>query len=220
MIHHARAVGRTAKRCLVIGDMPFGSYQESTEQAMASAVRFIKEAGAHAVKIEGVWLETVTALDRAGIPVMGHLGLTPQSIHKFGGYKVQGRTTEAAERLVEAARELEDAGCFSLVLEGVPGEVAAVITAEVGIPTIGIGAGPDCDGQVLVVHDLLGITPPPRPRFVASYAELEKDAIWALSQWASDVRARKVPKEDQSYRLTAEAAAEWRERSENTNGSR
>ncbi len=211
MIHHALAVTRTARRCLVIGDMPFGSYQSGATAAVAAGARFLKEAGVHAVKLEGCWPEQVRALDHAGIPVMGHLGLTPQSVHRFGGYRVQGRTVEAAEALVAAARELEAAGCFSVVLEGVPAEVAAAVTAEVRIPTIGIGAGLGCDGQVLVIHDLLGISPPPRPRFVAPYAELGEAAVAAAARWAADVRARRVPTAEQSYALPAEAAAAWRE---------
>lgn len=210
MIHHARAVTRTARRCLVVGDLPFGSYQPGVGVAVASAARYLKEGGVHAVKLEGCWPEQVRALVHAGIPVMGHLGLTPQSVHQLGGYRVQGRTAEDAQALVEAAVELERAGCFSMVLEGIPSEVAAAVTAAVGVPTIGIGAGVGCDGQVLVVHDLLGITPPPRPRFVAPYAELGEAAVAAAARWAADVRARRVPTPEQSYALPAAAAARWR----------
>ncbi len=210
MVHHARAVMRSSSRCLVIGDLPFGAYQESVEATVAAGVRYLKEAGVHAVKLEGAWPDRVEALVRAGIPVMGHVGLTPQSVNSFGGYRVQGRTVAAGRALVEQAVQLERAGCFSLVLEGVPAEVAAEITRSVGIPTIGIGAGPECDGQVLVVHDLLGMTPPPRPRFVTPYATLGEAAVSAIARWADDVRAGRVPTPEQSYHLKPDAAGEWR----------
>ncbi|MCG6964419.1 MAG: 3-methyl-2-oxobutanoate hydroxymethyltransferase [Acidobacteria bacterium] len=212
MLHHARAVMRASRRCLVVGDLPFGSYQTSVEQAVESGVRFLREAGVHAVKLEGLWPERVEALVRSGIPVMGHLGLTPQSVHSFGGYRVQGREVEDARALVAAARELEAAGCFSIVLEGVPAEVGEAVTAEVRIPTIGIGAGVGCDGQVLVVHDLLGLSQPPRPRFVAPYARLGDAAVTAISRWADDVRGRRVPTGEQSYHFKPRAAAAWRRR--------
>jgi len=211
MLHHARVVARTARRCLVVGDLPFGSYQVDVAQAVASSVRYVKEAGVQAVKLEGLWPDRVRALVKTGIPVMGHLGLTPQSVNRFGGYRVQGRTLEDAEALLAAARELEAAGCFSLVLEGVPAEVGAVVTRAVGIPTIGIGAGVGCDGQVLVVHDLLGLSEPPHPRFVAPYAELGAGAVEALSRWADDVRQRRVPTPEQSYALPGALAASWRQ---------
>ncbi len=211
MISHARAVVRSSTAALVVGDLPFGSYQESVEQTVASAVRYVKEAGVQAVKLEGCWPERVRALVQAGIPVMGHLGLTPQSVHAFGGYRVQGRTPAAVRGLLAAAAELEAAGCFSLVLEGVPSEVAAAVTRRVGIPTIGIGAGPHCDGQVLVIHDLLGISDPPRPRFVAPYALLGEGAVAAASRWAADVRAGRVPTPEQGYSLPAETAAALRD---------
>ncbi len=210
MIHHARAVMRVSERCLVVGDLPFGSYQVGVEEAVRSGIRFLKEAGVHAVKLEGRWPDRVEALVRSGIPVMGHLGLTPQSVNQLGGYRVQGRTVEDARQLLAAARELEAAGCFALVLEGVPAEVAAEVTRTVGIPTIGIGAGVDCDGQVLVVHDLLGMSPPPRPRFVAPYARLGDGAVTAISRWAADVRARRVPTPEQSYHLKERDAGTWR----------
>ncbi|MCP4901428.1 MAG: 3-methyl-2-oxobutanoate hydroxymethyltransferase [bacterium] len=214
MLHHARAVSRTARRALLVGDLPFGSYQGSAEQAVASATRFVKESGMHAVKLEGLWPETVRALTRAGIPVMGHLGLTPQSFHQFGGYRVQGRTIEAAKKLVAAARELQEAGCFSIVLEGIPAEVASVVTKALAIPTIGIGAGVDCDGQVLVVHDLLGMSEGPLPRFVAGYADIEKEAIASVAAWAADVRSGNVPTDKQSYHLKREDVQEWRKETE------
>jgi 3-methyl-2-oxobutanoate hydroxymethyltransferase len=210
MLHHAKAVCRTAKRCLVVGDLPFGTYQTSADETVAAGIRFLKEAGVQAVKLEGRWPDRVERLVKAGIPVMGHLGLTPQSVHAMGGYRVQGRSFDAARDLLEAARELEQAGCFSLVLEGVPAEVASVITARVSIPTIGIGAGPDCDGQVLVAHDLLGITPPPLPRFVAPYASLGDDAVAAIRNWSEDVRLGKTPTAEQSYHLAPETAELWR----------
>jgi 3-methyl-2-oxobutanoate hydroxymethyltransferase len=211
MLHHARAVTRTARRCLVVGDLPFGSYQVSVGQAVESAVRFVKEAGVQAVKLEGHLPDQVRAVVQAGIPVMGHLGLTPQSVHRMGGYLVQGRTVDEALSLLAAARDLEAAGCFALVLEGVPAEVAARITDAVAIPTIGIGAGADCDGQVLVIHDLLGITPPPRPRFVAAHAELGEAAVDAASRWAQAVRSRELPAAEQSYGLSRDEAERWQQ---------
>jgi 3-methyl-2-oxobutanoate hydroxymethyltransferase len=211
MLHHARAVGRTARRCLVVGDMPFGSYQASVDDAVRSGVRFLQEGSVHAVKLEGAWPDHARALVRAGVPVMGHLGLTPQSVHRFGGYRVQGRRLEEGRSLVEQARRLEEAGCFSLVLEGIPAPVAATVTRVVGIPTIGIGAGVGCDGQVLVVHDLLGISPPPHPRFVSPYAQLGATAVEAIGRWIEDVRTGRVPTEEQSYGLGEETLARWRE---------
>src|ERR1700694_2038002 len=167
MLHHARAVARGAPDLLLVGDMPFGAYHESCEQTVANAAELLK-AGMHAVKLEGGgWVtQRVARLTESGIPVMGHLGLTPQSVNAFGGHRVQGRSTEARQRLLEDAQALEAAGAFSLVLEGIPRSLAAEVTAAVSIPTIGIGAGPDCDGQVLVIYDLLGITRGPMPKFV------------------------------------------------------
>ncbi len=212
MLHHARAVTRTARRCLVVGDLPFGSYQASVADAVAAGVRFVKDGGVHAVKLEGVWPDRIGALVEAGVPVMGHLGLTPQSVHRFGGYRVQGRRVADADALVGGARRLEEAGCFSIVLEGIPAEVAAAVTEAVGVPTIGIGAGVHCDGQVLVLHDVLGISPEPLPRFVARYADLGDAAVAALRRWADDVRAGQVPTPEQSYHLGADEAARWRDR--------
>ncbi len=209
MLHHAKAVTRTADRCLVVGDLPFGTYQAGTTAALAAAVRFVKEGGVHAVKLEGLWPETIRSLVRAGIPVMGHLGLTPQSVHRFGGYRVQAKTVEDARSLLQAARQLQEAGCFSMVLEGVPAEVAAVISDRINIPTIGIGAGVGCDGQVLVIHDLLGISPPPLPRFVVPYTELGETAVAAAQRWAEEVRTGMVPTAEQSYSLCSETAADW-----------
>jgi len=210
MLHHARAVMRASSKSLVVGDLPFGAYQTSVEATVEAGIRYLKEAGVHAVKLEGAWPDRVEALVQAGIPVMGHLGLTPQSVNRFGGYRVQGKTVESGRALIAAARDLELAGCFSLVLEGVPAEVTAEITRAVGIPTIGIGAGPDCDGQVLVIHDLLGVTPPPYPRFVVPYAELGQAAERAIGSWAADVRARRVPTAEQSYHLKPDVARDWR----------
>jgi len=212
MLHHARAVTRTASRCLVVGDLPFGSYQPSVEEAVRSGIRFVKEAGVQAVKLEGPWPDRVRALTASGVPVMGHLGLTPQSVHQFGGYRVQGRRYEDAQEMIAAAVELERAGCFSLVLEGVPAEVASLVTHAVEIPTIGIGAGPDCDGQVLVIHDLLGMTPPPYPKFLAPYASFGDAAVEAATGWAADVRARRVPTPEQSYHVSPEVAELLRDR--------
>jgi 3-methyl-2-oxobutanoate hydroxymethyltransferase len=211
MLHHARAVMRAQSRCLVVGDLPFGTYQDSVAAAVRSGVRYLKEGGVHAVKLEGVWPDRVEALVAAGVPVMGHLGLTPQSVHAFGGYRVQGKTVDAAKAMIAHARELEDAGCFSVVLEGVPAEVAAEVTNAVKMPTIGIGAGPGCDGQVLVIHDLLGMSPPPRPRFVSPYALLGEAAEAAIAHWARDVRDGHVSTAAQSYHLNEDAARRWRQ---------
>jgi 3-methyl-2-oxobutanoate hydroxymethyltransferase len=211
MIHHARAVTRTTSRPLVVGDLPFGAYQTGVEDTVRAGIRYLKEARVQAVKLEGRWPDRVEALSRAGIPVMGHLGLTPQSVHAFGGYKVQGRTFERARELVAAAQELELAGCFAIVLEGIPAQVASVVTNTISIPTIGIGAGPDCDGQVLVVHDLVGMSPPPLPRFVETYAHLGDRAVEAVGRWAEDVRQGAYPAPQHTYQLNPETAALWAE---------
>ena len=199
MLHHVRAVRRGIQRALLVADMPYGSFHLGARQAVENALRFIKEAGAQAVKIEGSRAEIVSSLVDAEIPVMAHLGLTPQSVHKFGGFKVQGRGDVARDMLIEAASELEAAGAFSLVLECVPAELAAEITDAIAIPTIGIGAGPHCDGQVLVIHDLLGLQDRISPKFVRRYAELGDDARAALRQFASDVREGRFPSLDESY---------------------
>jgi 3-methyl-2-oxobutanoate hydroxymethyltransferase len=200
MLHHARAVVRGAPDQLLIGDMPFGSYHESDEQAVGNAARFIK-AGMHAVKVEGGgWVTAVVArLVERGIPVMGHLGLTPQFVNAFGGFKVQGRTAEARERILADARALEAAGAFSLVLEGIPRDLAAAVTAAVSIPTIGIGAGPDCDGQVLVVYDLLGITRGVMPKFARAYADIGDRIVSAARDFGADVAAGTFPDDAHSY---------------------
>jgi 3-methyl-2-oxobutanoate hydroxymethyltransferase len=206
MIVLTRAVTRGARRPLVIADMPFGSFQVSDEEAVANAVRFVKEAGADAVKVEGAGptLSRVRALVGAGVPVMAHIGLTPQSATMLGGFKAQGRTAVKATQLLEDALALEAAGAFSLVLEAVPAPVAARITEALTIPTIGIGAGVDCDGQVLVWHDLLGLYEGRAPRFVKQYADLATAIREALEAYAADVRERRFPEEQHTYSMPEE----------------
>jgi len=199
MIHHTRAVRRGVKRALLVADMPYGSFHLGTDQAVANAIRFIKEAGAQAVKIEGARAELVAALTAAEVPVMAHLGLTPQSLHRLGGFKVQGRDEAARELILEAAEEVEAAGAFSLVLECVPANLAAEITRRLSIPTIGIGAGSECTGQVLVYHDLLGMEERIAPRFVRRYAELGKLSREAIAHFAEDVREGRFPAPEESY---------------------
>ena len=199
MLHHVKAVKRGVQSSLLVADMPYGSFHLGQERTVAGALRFIKEGGAQAVKIEGRRPEAVAALVEAEIPVMAHLGLTPQSIHKLGGFRVQGRGEGPRRELLEAARELEAAGAFSLVLECVPADLACEVTSELEIPTIGIGAGPDCDGQVLVFHDLLGLEDRLSPRFVRRYAELGQEARRALSTFANDVREGRFPSIEESY---------------------
>lgn len=208
MAHHVAAVGRARPGALVVADMPWLSYHLSSEEAARNAAILIR-AGASAVKLEGgrARVPVVEALVDAQIPVMGHLGLTPQSVHAMGGYKVQGQQVESAARLLDDARSLAGAGCFAIVLEGVPREVARLITAEVPVPTIGIGAGPDCDGQVLVLHDLLGLEDRPLPKFVRRYATVKADSVAAVSAYAADVRARAFPSDAESYHLPEEVAA-------------
>jgi 3-methyl-2-oxobutanoate hydroxymethyltransferase len=198
-----RAVARGAERTLVIGDMPFGSFQVSDEAALANAVRFVKEAGADAVKLEGAGpsLSRVQTIVGAGIPVMGHIGLTPQSATMLGGYKAQGRTAAKAQRLLADARALEAAGCFAVVLEAVPAAVAKRISEALTVPTIGIGAGPDCDGQVLVWHDLLGLSDRKPARFVKRYAEVGDEIKRALEAYAADVRSGTFPAEEHTYSI-------------------
>lgn len=199
MLHHARAVSRGAKSALLVGDMPFLSFQASTEEAIRNAGRFLKEGGMHAVKIEGPRFELAEALAATGIPVMGHLGLTPQSVHAMGGYRVQAKTEEAADRLLAAALQLDKSGIFSLVLEGIPSDVAKRVTESVNVPTIGIGAGPHCDGQVLVINDLLGIGGGPYPKFVKRYANLREDITRAVRAYAAEVESGAFPDSDHSY---------------------
>jgi 3-methyl-2-oxobutanoate hydroxymethyltransferase len=204
-----RAVTRGAKRPLVIADMPFGSFQVSDDAAVANAVRFVKEAGADAVKLEGAGptLSRVQAIVGAGVPVMGHVGLTPQSATMLGGFKAQGRTAAKAERLYEDALALEAAGCFAVVLEAVPAAVAAAVTDALAVPTIGIGAGAACDGQVLVWHDLLGLYDGKAPRFVKRYADLAAEARSALEAYAADVREGRFPEEQHTYAIPEEELA-------------
>jgi 3-methyl-2-oxobutanoate hydroxymethyltransferase len=209
MVMLTRAAVRGAKRPLVVADMPFGSFQISDEEAVRSAVRFVKEAGADAVKVEGAGLivSRVLALVGAGIPVMGHIGLTPQSATMLGGFRAQGRTSARARQLLEDARTLEQAGCFSLVLEAVPAPVAARITEELTVPTIGIGSGRDCDGQVLVYHDLLGLYQGKEPRFVKRYAELATEIRDAIERYAADVRSGAFPGDEHTYSIPDEELA-------------
>jgi 3-methyl-2-oxobutanoate hydroxymethyltransferase len=201
MLHHTRAVRRGVRRALVVADMPFGSYHGSVSEGVANAVRFVKEAGAEAVKIEGARIELVRALTEAEIPVVGHLGLTPQSIHQMGGYRVQGRSADAALQLQADAVALAEAGAGAIVLEGVPREVAARITAALSVPTIGIGAGPECDGQILVFHDLLGLTFAPQAKFVRRYAEIGGVIRSAVESYKVDVEKRRFPSDEESYHL-------------------
>ncbi|MBX6394855.1 MAG: 3-methyl-2-oxobutanoate hydroxymethyltransferase [Alicyclobacillaceae bacterium] len=201
MLHHSRAVRRGIERTLMVVDMPFLSYQVSVEEAVRNAGRLVQEGGADAVKLEGGWpvIDRVQAIVRSGIPVMGHLGLTPQSVHQLGGYKVQGKTPDAAARIVEDAKRLEEAGCFSLVLECVPEGLAARVAQSVSIPVIGIGAGARCDGQVLVIHDLLGWSYRKPPKFVKSYANFAQAAAGAIAQYADDVRHGRFPAAEHTY---------------------
>jgi 3-methyl-2-oxobutanoate hydroxymethyltransferase len=201
-----RAVTRGAKRPIVVADMPFGSFQVSDELALENAVRFVKEAAADAVKLEGAgpMVPRVRAIVGAGIPVMGHIGLTPQSATSLGGFKAQGRTAEKARKLVEDARELEAAGSFAVVLEAVPAAVAAEVTRALTIPTIGIGAGRECDGQVLVWHDLLGLYEGRSPRFVKRYADIGTEIRKALETYADEVRTGRFPEDQHTYSMPEE----------------
>jgi len=222
MIMLTRAVTRGARRPLVVADMPFGSFQISDASALEHAIRFVKEAGADAVKVEGggPTVSRVQALVGAGIPVMGHIGLTPQSATMLGGFKAQGRTAEKARRLVEDALALEAAGCFSLVLEAVPAPVAARVTEHLEIPTIGIGAGAGCDGQVLVYHDLLGLYDGASPRFVKQYADLAAETRRALETYAAEVRSGAFPEERHTYSMPEEELREFERRLEEAVGAR
>jgi 3-methyl-2-oxobutanoate hydroxymethyltransferase len=199
MLHHTRAVRRGVRRALLVADMPYGSFHLGAEQAVGNAIRFVKEAGAQAVKIEGARPEVVAAMVAAEVPVMAHLGLTPQSVHRLGGFKVQGREEAARRAILDAALAVETAGAFSLVLECVPADLAAEITERLAIPTIGIGAGARCCGQVLVYHDLLGLEERIAPRFVRRYAELGRLSREAVEQFAADVRAGRFPAPEESY---------------------
>jgi 3-methyl-2-oxobutanoate hydroxymethyltransferase len=207
MAHHTAAVARAKPNALIVGDLPWMSYHVSPAETVHNAAELIR-AGAQAVKLEGgrKRLPMIEALVDAEIPVMGHLGLTPQSVHAMGGFKVQGREQEAALRLVADAKALAHAGCFAIVLEGVPDQVAGMVTSAVDVPTIGIGAGPQCDGQVLVFHDVLGIEDRMAPKFVRRYAELKADGVGALEAFAADVRSGAFPADDESYHLAGDVA--------------
>jgi 3-methyl-2-oxobutanoate hydroxymethyltransferase len=209
MLHHTRAVRRAVKSALLIADMPYGSYQHDDQEAVKNAVRFMKESGAEAVKLEGGSnrVDLIKRMLDAEIPVMGHIGLTPQSMHKMGGFKVQGKTLSGIEKLMKDAVALNRAGVFSLVLEGMPREVAAEITREIDVPTIGIGAGPDCDGQVLVLHDMLNLTFGSRPKFVRQYADIAEAITQAVYAFKSDVEMGTFPSEEESYHLPRETKA-------------
>lgn len=201
MLHHTRAVTRAARRSMVVGDMPFLSYQASVSDAVYNAGRFLKEADAHAVKLEGG--EEISAMISkivsSGIPVMGHLGVTPQSVHQMGGYNVQGKEAKVAKKMISDAKALEDAGVFSIVLEKIPADLAKRITQIVGVPTIGCGAGPDCDGQVLVTQDLLGMFERFVPKFVKQYATLGSDMRSAIKSYIEEVKTGEFPGEEQSF---------------------
>jgi 3-methyl-2-oxobutanoate hydroxymethyltransferase len=219
MLHHTRAVRRGTRRALVVADMPYGSYHTDTAESLRNAMRFVKEAGAEAVKVEGGErrLELISRLTEAEIPVMGHVGLTPQSLNALGGYRVQGKTADAAEQLIRDARAVEAAGAFAVVLEAVPRELAAQITRELRIPTIGICAGPDCDGQVLVIHDLLGLTFGQTPRFARQYANLGEIMSKAVHEYCEDVRSGTFPSDGESYHA-ARMAMEQKEMPVNSDG--
>jgi 3-methyl-2-oxobutanoate hydroxymethyltransferase len=208
MVYHCAAVARGTKRAHLVGDMPFGSYQASADEAVKNAMRLVAEGGAEAVKLEGgsEYTDVIARIVRAGVPVMGHIGLTPQSVHKMGGYVVQGRGEEKAARLLADARALEKAGCYSLILEAIPAELAAQITRSVSIPTIGIGAGIDCDGQVLVLYDLLGMNPDFSPKFVKKYANLADVIGGAAMRYRDEVRAGGFPGEEHSFSSEKPAA--------------
>jgi 3-methyl-2-oxobutanoate hydroxymethyltransferase len=209
MLILTRAVTRVARRPLVVGDLPFGSYQVSDDEAVASAVRLVKEGGADVVKLEGIGrhLSRVRAIIEAGIPVMGHIGLTPQAATMLGGFRTQGRTAQGARQLYETARALQSAGCFAVVLEAMPAVVATAITQALSIPTIGIGAGAGCDGQVLVWHDLLGLSEPPLPRFVKAYASLGSEIGRALDAYVTDVRRGTFPGGEHTYDMAPDELA-------------
>ncbi|MCB2407415.1 3-methyl-2-oxobutanoate hydroxymethyltransferase [Hymenobacter lucidus] len=201
MIYHAQSVVRAVKRALVVVDMPFGSYQGNSSEALRSAIRIMKESGAHSIKLEGgaEIKESITRILTAGIPVMGHLGLTPQSIYKFGTYTVRAKEEAEAQKLIEDAQLLQDLGCFALVLEKIPSALAKQVAEQLTIPVIGIGAGPDVDGQVLVVHDMLGITKEFKPRFLRRYAELADLMHDAVTRYVADVKDHNFPSAEEAY---------------------
>ncbi|HEY0794630.1 MAG TPA: 3-methyl-2-oxobutanoate hydroxymethyltransferase [Acidisarcina sp.] len=206
MLHHARAVRRAVRQAIVVADMPFGSYQVDDRQGLANAVRFIKDAGAEAVKVEGGRASLVARLTEAEIPVIGHLGLTPQSVNRMGGYKVQGKTAGSADRLLKDALALERAGAAAIVLEGMPREVALRLTTELSIPTIGIGAGPDCDGQILVIHDLVNLSFSKPAKFVRQYGDAAALYRTAIEGFRNDVEQHSFPSEAESYHLLPDSA--------------
>lgn len=201
MIYHGQCVVRGVNRSLVVVDLPFGSYQSNSDIALASAIRIMKETGAHAIKLEGgeEVVDSIRRIVSAGIPVMGHLGLTPQSIYKFGTYTVRAKDTAEADKLRSDARLLQQAGCFAIVLEKIPAALAGEVSQDLSIPTIGIGAGSDCDGQVLVMHDMLGINNEFKPRFLRQYANLQETITGAVKQYISDVKDRQFPSPGESY---------------------
>lgn len=201
MIYHASSVIRGVSRCLVVVDMPFGSYQSNSKEALASAIRITKETGAHAIKLEGgaEVLESINRIVAAGVPVMGHLGLTPQSIYKFGTYNVRAKEEAEAAKLRSDAKLLQDAGCFALVLEKIPATLAKEVSESIQIPTIGIGAGKHCDGQVLVMHDMLGINTEFRPRFLRQYLNMHEQITGAVQHYIKDVKANDFPNEQEQY---------------------
>jgi 3-methyl-2-oxobutanoate hydroxymethyltransferase len=212
MVHHTRAVARGATRALVVADMPYLSYHVALRESVRNAGRLVQEGGARAVKIEGgrKRARVIRAIRDAEIPVMGHVGLTPQSVHDFGGFKVQGRSAAAARAILEDALAVQEAGAFSVVLEGIPAELAALITERLSVPTLGIGAGPRCDGQVLVIHDLVGLSPDPVPSFVRKYADLAGVIREACSRFAADVRGGAFPSPAESYHGKPEVLEEVR----------
>lgn len=210
MLHHCKAVARGTTAAFLVGDMPFMSYQADVAEAVRNAGRFLKEAGMDCVKVEGgrEITETVRAIVRAGIPVMGHIGLTPQTVSQLGGYRIQGKTAASAQSLLEDALALQEAGCFAIVLEAIPAPVAAAITERLSIPTIGIGAGVGCDGQVLVYHDMLGLYDRLQPRFVKEYGQIGAKIVTAVQAYADEVRQRAFPAEEHTYPMNeAEEAA-------------
>ena len=219
MLHHTRAVRRGTQNALLVADMPYGSYHTDLPESLHNAMRFVKEAGAEAVKVEGGErrLELISRLTEAEIPVMGHVGLTPQSVNALGGYRVQGKTPDTAGQLIRDARAVEAAGAFAVVLEAVPRELAAQITRELRIPTIGIGAGPDCDGQILVVHDLLGLTFGQTPKFARRYANVGEVIAKAAKEYCEDVRGGTFPSDGESYHA-AQMAIEQKEAPVNSDG--
>lgn len=205
MLHHCRAVARGAKHAFLVGDMPFLSYQADTAEAVRNAGRFLKEAAMDCVKLEGgrEMAETVQAIVRAGIPVMGHIGLTPQTVSQLGGYRIQGKTAASAQSLLQDALTLQEAGCFAIVLEAIPASVATQISQQLTIPTIGIGAGAGCDGQVLVYHDMLGLYDRLQPRFVKQYGVLGEAVVTAVQTYSEEVRSRQFPAEEHTYPMNA-----------------